>query len=116
MQSASRRPSGEPSGSSLTWHLRLNAATSVEGVIAAVKDYLALWSPEELAQLPEACRPGRIVDADDITVYALNLVREQFHGENGPALARMAGFFAAASRRVAQILAHAGHLSRPQAA
>ncbi len=92
----------------LAWHHRLSEAARVDEVVGVVRDYLAQWSPVDLARLPDPCRPGRIVDADDITLYALILVREQFNRDpvKDPMLTRMAGFFAAASRRVSQILAH----------
>ncbi len=93
----------------LGWQARLNEAPRVEDVVAIVKDYLAQWSPVDIARLPDPCRPGRVVDGDDITLYALILVREQFNRDpaKDASLAQMAAFFCAASRRVSRILAHA---------
>ncbi len=103
--------------SALGWADRLNHASAVEEIINVVKDYLAQWTPEELANLPEACRPGRIADSDDITLCAFALVREQFKAEDrdDAALARMATFFTGASRRLSQILAPKGVTYSPSA-
>lgn len=102
----------------LAWHTRLNEAARIEHVVGVVRDYLAQWSPVDLARLPGPCRPGRIVDADDITLYALILVKEEFNRDpkGDAALTLMACFFAAASRRVSQILAHTAELPRASSA
>jgi hypothetical protein len=63
----------------VTWTQRLGAAQSEAEIAAVVREYLALLSREEVAALPEACRPARIADAADISAYAFELVRHRSH-------------------------------------
>lgn len=87
------------------WHGLLHEAPTQEAVVALARDYIALWSPEELAHLPPELRPGKLVDSDDVTLYALRLVRAQLGGEEHPGVQKMASFFSGASLRLSQILA-----------
>jgi hypothetical protein len=91
-----------------TWQHRLDAAHGVEEIVAAARDYLAVFSPFELASLPERCRPpAKIVDADDISSYAYELVRfECAERDQTAELAhKLARFFSHASMRLAQLTA-----------
>jgi hypothetical protein len=91
-----------------TWQHRLDAARAVEDVVAAARDFLAVFGPLELAALPEGCRPpAKIVDDEDIASYAFDLVRfERAEGaEVGDMVHRLARFFSHASMRLAQITA-----------
>lgn len=99
------------SQSILAWHSGLDEAHTIEAVVAVVRDYLAQWSPVDLARLPARCRPGRIVDGADITEHAFTLVCEQCasQGRSDARLSQMAAFFASASRRVARLAAPRGH-------
>ena len=66
--------------------------------------------PEEIASLPESCRPGRFVDAEDVGNYALQLARAQC--DSGVALVnKLAAFMTNASLRLAQIMARASEVS-----
>ena len=89
------------------WNARLRDMETVEQVVMLARDFTAQWTPGELGALPEALRPTKIVDANDITEYALALVRADIsRGEVGEAgILRMVTFFSAASLRVAQLLA-----------
>lgn len=92
--------------SQLGWHGRLGEAGTAEDVVAIARDYLALWSPEELALVPPELRPGKLVDADDVSAYALALVQAQMgRGSPGEAVVHKIGnFFGSASLRLSQIL------------
>ena len=92
--------------SHLGWHGRLSEAGCVEDVVAIARDYLALWSPEEIAQIPDELRPGKLVDADDVSGYALALVQAQMgRGTPGEAVVHKIGnFFGSASLRLSQLL------------
>ena len=70
-----------PKGHPLTWQERLDDATTELEVVEVVRDYLATLNHEEFASLPPALRPGKIVDANDVTTYAFDLVREECHDE-----------------------------------
>lgn len=96
------------------WQLRLGDANSTEEVLWVARDFLAQWTPEQIAELPEHCRPGRLADADDIASYALSLVKHQCDGESWQVAApiqEMASFFIAAATRVSQIMSFAAHRS-----
>ena len=92
--------------SQLGWHGRLNAATSEDDVVAITRDYVALWSPEELVELPADLRPSKIVDAGDVNDYALALVQAQMGQslEAESSIHKMGDFFTSASLRLTQLL------------
>ena len=91
------------------WFDLLAAATTPEEVLNVARDYLATWTPEEIASLPRACRPPRRIKfPEEIVDYAFVLVKA--HLEAGPdsgAVTRMATFFAEASWRVAAAMGNA---------
>jgi hypothetical protein len=55
------------------WRNLIRTASQEEEVIELVRDHIARWSPEEIARLPEDCRPPRIRDAEDISRWAFEL-------------------------------------------
>jgi hypothetical protein len=91
----------------LTWSGKLALAHTEHEVIMAARDFLAGFTPAEIAKLPEPCRPGKIVDANDITSYAFNLVRHDCgdQAETARLVMKLADFFSHASIRLSQILA-----------
>ena len=76
-------------------------------MVAVVRDYFALWSPEEFALLPEACRPPHLRDETDIenlhrcAVEAFR--RSRATGDALALLRKLTGFVASASVRLAQL-------------
>jgi hypothetical protein len=101
---------------SLGWQGQLDHADRPESVLAVARDYLAQVSPEEIAQLPQECRPQRLVDADDVAEYALQLARRQASPDAPEILHKLAAFFTDASTRLSQILAHANFVDSDQEA
>lgn len=97
---------GERKLRALGWHGQLDQAERPEAVLNVARDYLAQISPEEVAQLPEDCRPARLVDAEDVAAYAFELARHQASSGGPEVLNKLAAFFADASMRVSQLLAH----------
>lgn len=91
----------------ISWFDQLEDATTVAGAVAIARDYIAMWSPEEIALLPPAVRPGRLRDEADIAELHERLVDEyratRASGEPLSALQRLMGFFARASVRIAQL-------------
>jgi hypothetical protein len=63
--------------------------------------------------LPKGLRPWKIVDADDVTSYAIQLAQDHDGGDEDTVklMHRMTGFFADASLRLSQILARNRDLS-----
>ena len=89
------------------WRSLIREAQHEEDVIQLVRDHMARWSPEELARLPEECRPARIRDADDISQWAYVLASCHCAG-TGPEyddslVDRMLEFVTQAALRVSEI-------------
>jgi hypothetical protein len=87
------------------WQGRLEAATSREDVVDVARDFLALVTPEEVARMPVDCRPGKLVDGEDVANYAVMLARRScdpdcFGDHN---LQRVAAFFGDALGRLSQL-------------
>ncbi len=88
------------------WQNTITSAKTTTEVVAAAKEFLSSWTPEQIAALPADCRPSEMNDPDDVSGYAFTLVQKQCAGENrSPALNAMATFFTAASIRLSEIVA-----------
>ena len=90
-----------------TWNDCVKESVSVDEVLTLAQRYIASWDPESLARLPEDCLPTRLASYEDISAYAVTLVRRHFSLEGtpyGPELSRMSAFFTIASTRLAEIL------------
>lgn len=101
-------PHPEPGIFAMTsWIGQLESASSTSAVVAIVRDYIALWSPEEIAALPPSVRPGRVRDESDVTDLHERLVEAyrttRASGDALAALQRLTGFMARASIRVAEL-------------
>jgi hypothetical protein len=90
-----------------TWFAQLDRAQSIPEVIAVTRDFLATWTPGELALLPEASRPSRVRDEEDLENLHSSLVEEyrssRASGEALDALQRLTSFVVRASIRLAEI-------------
>lgn len=83
-------------------HLR--EARSELAVVRLTRDYLAEWRPEELACVPEACRPAKIRDGEDIADCAFRLTRARMDAADpDPLFVEMETFFAMACGRISQL-------------
>ena len=91
----------------LGWQGQLDQAATPEAVLAVARDFLAQVSPEEIAELPVDCRPGRLVDGDDIAIYAVTLARHAAEDDSHDLLHKLSTFFADANLRMSQVLAQA---------
>ena len=100
---------GQPFRPADLWVHVIAGAETEHDVVMAVREYLALWTPEELARLPTACRPGRIVDADDVTdlAYRLSRAHLDFAGPRADRLMleRMMSFVGHAGAQASRICA-----------
>lgn len=78
--------------------------TSEEEVVELVRVYLGGWRPEELAEIPSCCRPGKIRDAEDVGDCAYELTKARI-AANGPQtlLVEMETFFAQACSRLSEL-------------
>lgn len=90
----------------LYWFRQIDEAGSAGEVVAIARDYLATWTPKDLAKLPRECRPGRVKSAGDIEQLHACLVEEyrqnRLAGEELSALQRLTSFVVRASIRLAQ--------------
>jgi hypothetical protein len=64
------------------WHSAVEVVESVGEVVELTRDYLASLLPEDLAQLPAACRALRVKAEDDIEYWTLKL--SQRHTASDP--------------------------------
>jgi hypothetical protein len=85
-------------------HDLLRLTTSERAVVQLARSYLSEWSPADLASIPEACRPGKVLDAEEIAdlAYALTRSRIESLGPQ-PLLEEMEGFFARACARLSEL-------------
>lgn len=89
----------------VSWQQRLRDAQDESQVVEVVRDFLATFSPYELARLPAEMRPGRIVDGGDVNDYAFTLVRHNHDDSAGTArcIHRLSNFFSSASLRLTEV-------------
>ena len=115
MQSSSSTQSqqADQALSVIGWQGRLNEASTRLEVLRVAREFVARLDTAELSLLPEECRPHKLVDSDDISDYALGLVKCSCSGDRlaDATLQRMAGFFTRAAVRLAQITAQATEVS-----
>lgn len=94
------------------WFRQIDHATSAGDIVAIARDYLATWTPGDLAKLPCECRPGRVKSPGDLEQLHACLVDEcrqdRLQGEELSALQRLTSFVVRASVRLAQIEATEG--------
>jgi hypothetical protein len=90
-----------------SWSNQIDTAESVGEVVSITRDYLATWMPDELALLPQTCRPGRIKGEEDIAQLHDCLVDEyrqnRLGGEEFVTLQRMTSFVVRAAVRIARL-------------
>ena len=99
------------------WHLEVLGATSAEQVLAIVHDYLVLWRPDELAELPQPCDRARLATPEAVREYASAVSREQVRDPSrSPACQALTAFFAVAAMRLGELPVSADPHQAPAAA
>jgi hypothetical protein len=92
-----------------TWQERIEEAGTEPEVVAVARDYLARLSQDEYAELPIALRPRKIVDANDIAAYALDLARHEAEDPDEMNLVqRLAQLMSLATVRASELAASGG--------
>ena len=88
-----------------SWPQRLRSAHSEQEVVDVARDFLAIFSPYDLARLPSELRPGRIVDGNDVSDLAFTLVRQLHDDAQGSArcIHKLTQFFTQASVRLSEL-------------
>lgn len=85
------------------WQKELLLAPNAEFVLGTVRDYLVLWRPDELAQLPQPCTPEQFSFPQDVTEYAAALIEHEGEGRRSTAREVLTVFFVVAARRIAEL-------------
>jgi hypothetical protein len=85
----------------------LSKAMSVDEVVNVTRAYLAGCTREDLERLPASCRPGRVLDSNDIEEWADRLAGESRHAmlvmQDERTLDRLTSHFLIASVRIRQL-------------
>lgn len=91
-----------------TWQDKLREAEDERAVVSLARDFVSRLDSAEFTRLPLECRPGKFMDANDITGYAFTLVRQECGNESETAalVHKLAAFFSSASIRLSEIMAH----------
>jgi len=91
----------------ISWFRQIDDAKSSLEVVAITRDYLATWTPSEIARLPERCRPGRLRDETDVENLHGMLVEEyrtsRATGDDLKALQELTSILVRASIRIAEL-------------
>ena len=87
------------------WLSQIENARSTRDLIGVLRDFLASLTPEQMAELPAACRPEGISTAAEIQEWAVTLAREDLKSANFPggALHLAAAVFAAAGGKLPKL-------------
>ena len=87
------------------WLHVIDGANTEAQVVAAARDYLAMWTPHEMSRIPEGCRPGKVGGPEDISdlAYRLTSGHLDFAGGFNDRLLfeRIMSFFVHANARLA---------------
>lgn len=90
------------------WQESLAATSSIEGITALAREYVAHIDAERLAALPLQCRPGKLSTAQDLADYAYELVRYRCDAEEAGVAGTindLAAFFSQAAVAISAISA-----------
>src|SRR5512141_550626 len=95
------------------WHLALSRVKTHPALLSLCNDFLDSWTQEQLAQLPENCRPSRFAALDDIKywvgVLSESLLAQPEDNATQDALRYMLGFLFSASDRMFEIHGGSDH-------
>lgn len=87
-----------------SWHTHVDEVQTVEEVVRLAREFVATLTPEQLARLPERCRPLRVKAEDDIEYWAYKLSGVALEERHDPELLQdLCMHFLHASMRIAQI-------------
>ena len=100
------------------WVDGIRKTSSIAELLDMARKYVASWDPSRIDALPVECRPGALVTSDDLSAYALTLVRHRISrqqpSEPGD-IEELGDFFAAAAVRLAEVIALSRGLSSSRA-
>jgi len=89
------------------WQLAINAAVTERHLVTLAAGYVAGWTANELAHIPESCRPAHLRTSRDVRLILARLERvydsRAFVAENRPYIERLLGFLEAIAERLVEI-------------
>jgi hypothetical protein len=90
-----------------SWLREIDRASTEAEVVATTRDYVSLWAPPELSQLPEDCRQIRIDTQADIARWRDKLADgyARTRGESTERLQDLVSLVARANERLGEIRA-----------
>ena len=99
--------------------VKINAAATVDEIIAAVNDYLNVWR-EVLRRIPEDCLPSKVADAESVlrAASALEEHRRQLVDSNlsvGHELNMATEFVTAAANKIRRLAGTQARVDRSEA-
>ena len=100
------------------WVDSVRRSSSIGELLDMARKYVESWDAERIQALPPECRPVPIVTSDDLSGYALTLVRNRISsgcGDPTGDVERMGHFFTTAAVRLAEIIALSRGLSSSRA-
>jgi hypothetical protein len=90
-----------------SWFAQLDRAKSIPETLSVVRNFMADWTPQDLALLPETCRPGKLRDEQDVETLHACLVEtyrsSRATGHELDALQRLTSFMVRASIRLSEL-------------
>lgn len=89
----------------LSWQQRLHDALTQEDIVDLCREFIAALTPSESGLLPAVCQPPELSSPEDVSDYALTLIRHLGIGDraSAPELYRLSVFFTKASLRLVQV-------------
>ncbi|HEX4332353.1 MAG TPA: hypothetical protein VH040_09450 [Usitatibacter sp.] len=96
----------------------IRSTGNIGELLEMARRYVATWDAARIEALAPECRPPPLVTSDDLSAYALTLVRQQLvigGSRDARAVQELGNFFAAAAVRLAEILAVSRGLSSSRA-
>lgn len=91
----------------IAWFRRIDSSAEVAQVLEVVREYVATCAPEDLAQLPTACKPRRLGSAGELEALH-DCLREEYRldrltGDARTMLHRLTSLVVRASMRLADL-------------
>lgn len=85
------------------WQQEVLRAATADELLSTLQDYLVLFRPDELAQLPVPCQPASFATSADVSAYAAALLghegEDEADGEHADARETLTAFFVLAAHR-----------------
>jgi len=100
------------------WVESIRRSSSIGELLDMARKYVESWDAARIQALPPECRPVTIVTSDDLSGYALALVRNRISSEaadDARDVEQLGHFFTTAAVRLAEIIAVSRGLSSSRA-